>query len=159
MSDSQLTISHWMWRRLIGELRRRGDGERESGAFLLGTRRAGHGVVREFVCYDDLDPQALEQGYVTMHARGMKALWAHCRARGLDVVADVHTHPGPDTRQSTIDRRHPMVPVDGHLALIVPNFAHTTPWRLDGVGIHEYRDSDWTSFPAPQSRLCLSWWP
>lgn len=159
VSDTdQLTIGRWIWQRLIGELQRRGRGRRESGAFLLGVRRGHRAYVHDFVCYDDLDSTALDQGYVTLHSRGLKALWAQCRARGLDVVADVHTHPGSDTRQSALDQRHPMIPVAGHVALIVPNFAVTSRWRLDGVGIHEYLDSGWRSHVAPQSRLRLSWW-
>lgn len=155
----QLTIGRWIWWRLIGELRRRGQGRRESGAFLLGVRRGQRACVHDFLCYDDLDSNALDQGYVTLHSRGLKALWAQCRARRLDVVADVHTHPGSDTRQSALDRRHPMIPVPGHVALIVPNFAMTSRWRLDGVGIHEYLDGGWKLHVAPQSRLHLSWWP
>ncbi|WP_168708848.1 Mov34/MPN/PAD-1 family protein [Metallibacterium scheffleri] len=154
-----MTISRWIWRRLIGELHRRGQERRESGAFLLGVRQGPRASVRDFCCYDELDPSALDDGYVTLHSRGLKALWAQCRARQLDVVADVHTHPGPDTRQSTLDRRHPMVPVDGHIALIVPNFAHTTRWRLDGVGVHEYLENGWRSHVTPQDLLRLSWWP
>ncbi len=160
MSDpKQLTISRRIWRQLIGELRQRGQGRRESGAFLLGDRHGGQACVRDFVCYDDLDPTALDQGYVTLHSRGLKALWAQCRARQLDVVADAHTHPGADTRQSTLDRRHPMIPVAGHLALIVPNFAVTSHWHLHGVGVHEYLGTGWHSHIAPQTRLRLSWWP
>lgn len=156
---SQLTMSRWLWRRLIGELHRRGHGRRESGAFLLGVRRGARAQVRDFLCYDDLDPQALEQGYVTLHSHGLKALWAQCRALKLDVVADVHTHPGADTRQSPLDQRHPMIPIDGHVALIVPHFADTSRWQLDGVGVHEYQAAGWQQHAAPQSRVRLSWWP
>lgn len=159
MSDfAHLSISRWLWWRLIGELHRRGQSHRESGAFLLGVRHGSRARVRDFIFYDDLDSNALDKGYVTLHSRGLKALWAQCRARQLDVVADVHTHPGLDTRQSDLDQRHPMIPVDGHIALIVPNFANTTRWQLDGVGVHEYRETGWLQHAAPQSRVQLNWW-
>lgn len=160
MSDfAHLSISRWLWRRLISDLHHRGQDRRESGAFLLGVREGSRARVRNFICYDDLDPNALDHGYVTLHSRGLKSLWAQCRARQLDVVADVHTHPGRDTRQSSLDQRHPMIPVDGHVALIVPNFANTTRWQLDGVGVHEYRATGWLQHAAPQSRVQLDWWP
>jgi hypothetical protein len=89
------------------------------------------------VCYDDLDPGALN-GAIAFHARGYAALWEHCRRTGLEVVADVHTHPGSNTGQSHIDQRNPMVPSIGHMGLIVPNFAATAWWSLRGVGVHEY---------------------
>lgn len=160
-SPHVLHMPRWTWWTLIHELRRRGQGRRESGAFLLGTRSGHQAKVRSFVCYDDLDPTALDSGYVTFHGQGLKALWAICRDRQLEVVADVHTHPGPDTRQSAIDARHPMIPVAGHLALIVPRFAQCSPLSLEGVGIHEYGDHGWRSFsPATRpSRLQLTWWP
>jgi hypothetical protein len=50
----------------------------------------------------------------------------------------VHTHPGRGVGQSGIDQRNPMIPLQGHTALIVPNFAHTRWWTLDDVGIYEY---------------------
>jgi len=31
-----------------------------------------------------------------------------------------------------------MVPVRGHTAIIVPNFAHTPWWSLTAIGVHEY---------------------
>ena len=159
-SGLKLQVTRWTWRKLILELRRRGRGRRESGAFLLGDRDGDLARVREFVCYDDLDPSSLDTGAVTFHGEGLKALWALCRQRQLEVVADVHTHPWSDTRQSRIDSRHPMIPVSGHLALIVPNFAYTSPHSLAGVGIHEYGDSGWKSFSptAVPGRLELTWW-
>ena len=48
-----------------------------------------------------------------------------CKARGLTVVADVHTHPS-GAEQSGSDRAHPIIARAGHLALIVPNFAAAT---------------------------------
>lgn len=160
-SEQKLRVSRWTWRRLILELRRRGQGRRESGAFLLGTRHANQAKVRAFVCYDDLDPTALDSGIVTFHGQGLKALWALCRARQLEVVADVHTHPGRDTRQSQIDSRHPMIPVNGHVALIVPHFAQTTPYSLAGIGVHEYLDTGWQSYSpnVRPHRIELTWWP
>ena len=59
-----------VWRRLIKDLRRRGHGHRESGAFLLGTRGPKQDVVRAYVCYDDLDPQALDTGIVIFGSAG-----------------------------------------------------------------------------------------
>ena len=160
-SDAGLKVSRWLWWKLIHDLRHRGRGRRESGAFLLGKRCGTCAKVRQFICYDDLDPEALDSGYVTFHGKGLSRLWAMCRDLQLEVLADVHTHPGRDTRQSLIDARHPMIPVEGHLALIVPCFGQTTPYSLAGVGIHEYRATGWRSY-SPDSwpfRIELTWCP
>lgn len=136
----ELSCSWWLWRRLLAGLRERGQhGRRESGAFLLGRRRHGRARVLAFVLYDDLDPGCLDTGIVRFDGRYFGALWGLCEARGLTVVADVHTHPA-GSQQSDSDRAHPMVALAGHLALIVPRFA-APPVRRDGLGIYRYEGS------------------
>ena len=127
-----------LWMRLIFQLRRRGNGRRESGAFLLGRQRGTSVRVTTFVCYDELDPRAYQSGGIAFHAEGYAVFWKHCREKRLEVVADVHTHPGEYVRQSSVDQRHPMVPVIGHTAMIVPHFAQTPWWSLRSVGVYEY---------------------
>jgi proteasome lid subunit RPN8/RPN11 len=48
----------------------------------------------------------------------------------MEVLADVHTHPGLDSSQSETDRTHPMISESGHVALIVPSYAKGWPFRL-----------------------------
>ena len=60
-----------------------------------------------------------------------------CRRVNMEVVADVHTHPG-GYGQSAIDKAHPMISEVGHHALIIPNYADQL--YLPGqIGIYEYR--------------------
>ena len=82
MSDAnnrQIRVPILLWRRLILDLRRRGGGRGESGAFLLGAPRGPRAVTTTYVCYDDLDPHAYQGGGIAFHAVGCAALWAHCR--------------------------------------------------------------------------------
>jgi hypothetical protein len=133
-----ITVPILLWRRLMRELRRRGGGRRESGAFLLRHQGAGNGRITRFICYDDLDSASCQSGAITFHASGYSALWEYCRQTAVEVIGDVHTHPGPHVGQSGIDQRHPMVPIVGHTAVIVPNFADAPWWSLEKVGISEY---------------------
>jgi proteasome lid subunit RPN8/RPN11 len=130
-----------LWRRLARQLRRRGAGRRESGAFLLGRRHGTAARVTDFICYDDLDPRAYESGGITFHAEGYAAFWQYCRGKDLQLLADAHTHPGSQVGQSATDQHNPMVPVVGHTALIVPNFGRTPWWSMKGVGVYEYLGS------------------
>lgn len=155
MSDPPSTavrIPFWLWARLVGDLRRRGAGRRESGAFLLGRRRGDGARVGSYLCYDDLDPVAYVGGAIAFHAVGYAALWRHCKAKAVEVIADVHTHGSADVRQSPIDERHPMVPVVGHTAIIVPHFACTARWRLGAVGVYEYLGNYQWRRHAPDGR-------
>jgi hypothetical protein len=131
-----IQVSVWLWRRLLHDLRRGGRGTSESGAFLLG-RPSGRKVI-SYVCYDALDPDAYQHGAITFHAAGYEALGRCCRESNLEVLCDVHTHPGPGVGQSDIDQRHPMLPITGHTALIAPCFARTPWWSLQAVGVYEY---------------------
>src|SRR6266542_2518763 len=118
---TKIAIPILLWMRLIRQLRLRGGGYRESGAFLLG--RAESYRILKFICYDDLDPTALDTGIITFHGAGFVPLWDYCRDHKLHVMADVHTHGGESTGQSGSDRTHPMIGVKGHVALIVPHYA------------------------------------
>ena len=132
----RLVCHHLQWGRILGELHRRGEDRHEAGAFLLGEDRGGPRVVRDVVYYDELDPSAYSSGVCVLHAPAFSRLWAICRNRSLDVVADVHTHGGLAI-QSHADRDNPMVATQGHIAIIVPDFARSpvNPLRL---GIYEY---------------------
>ena len=151
--ETRVTVTLWLWRRLILELRRRGQGRNESGAFLLAQQDSDANRVTSFVCYDDLDPDAYEDGAIAFHAVGHAALWELCGRRGLRVLADVHTHPGSYICQSRIDQHNPMVPLLGHTALILPNFANTPWWTLDRAGVYEYLGNfEWRSYARADGR-------
>lgn len=154
----ELLCSAEVWRAGVAELRRRADGQRESGAFLLGTK----GNVRrieEFCFYDDIDPNALRSDMVIINGRRLGDLWTHCRKTGRSVVADVHVHPG-GFGQSNSDRANPIIAEIGHMAMILPHFAEreTKPGR---IGVYEYLGSRrWRdrSFERP-CPLHVGWWP
>ena len=134
----RLEISIWNWMRLVRGLRQRGGGRRESGAFLLGLKLGNVLQVKRIVFYEELDPDAYQNGIIMFHARGLSALWAVCRSLRLEVVADCHTHGNQNTSQSLTDQRNPMIPEIGHMAMIIPFFAQIAAWSIRGIGIHEY---------------------
>lgn len=145
--EHELSCSWLLWHRLLAKLRQRGRyGKNESGAFLLGKRRAGRVRIVQFVLYDDLDPNCLKTGIVRFDGRYFGTLWDICKRRGVSVVADVHTHPeGPE--QSDSDRANPMISIPGHIAIIVPHFA-APPVRRQRLGIYQYQGSKrWTVVP------------
>jgi proteasome lid subunit RPN8/RPN11 len=159
--NGAVKIPRTLWAQVISQLRGRGAGKRESGAFLLSPTSSTAGKVTAFICYDDLDPTALQSGAIEFHAAGYSALWRVCGQRGLRVIGDVHTHPGRSVQQSWTDQRHPMVPIVGHTALIVPNFGRTPWWHLKEVGVYEYLGSfKWRSYPpnAKPRRVNLTLW-
>ena len=125
-----------IWDNGVSQLAHRtSGGRRESGAFLLG-KRGTPSVIERFVYYDDIDPEALETGIVLIDGRRLGDLWTICRESKLDVVADVHVHPG-SFRQSASDKANPIIAEKDHIALILPDFARGS--NLPGkIGIHRY---------------------
>src|SRR5665213_89940 len=133
-TSHRIRCSNPIWRRILAELGRRSDGHRESGAFLLGRMANPHRVILDAVYYDDIAPESLHRGAILFPGHAYSKLWELCRDRGLEVVADVHTHPG-GAQQSPVDRAHPMLAEIGHVALIVPDYARSHSLE-SGLGIY-----------------------
>ncbi|MDR7273126.1 proteasome lid subunit RPN8/RPN11 [Pelomonas saccharophila] len=149
MASKQIQIPLLTWRRLVGDLMARGSGTRETGAFLMGKKGDEGRAVVDYLCYDDLDRRALAHGIVEFHRGGFSKLWDVCKDRSLKVLADVHTHPTRDVRQSFTDKANPMLPVRGHVALILPKYGATSRWSLAPAGIYRFAGAgQWDTFHA-----------
>jgi hypothetical protein len=135
MKNKVLEISVLLFHQLYSELRKRSEGKRESGAFLLGKGSR----LCDFICYDDIDPTALETGIVKINGAAFVRLWEYCAFHQVKVLADVHTHPSEWTDQSWSDQSNPIVSQPGHVAIILPSFASRRWPSLKGAGVYEYQ--------------------
>jgi proteasome lid subunit RPN8/RPN11 len=149
-NSSRFRMKKTVWNELHSQLFQRGENKREAGAFFLGVR-VGHCVnVTDLVYYDDLDPQSKQYCYIRVQGHAYGRLWSICRSKKLDVVADVHTHPG-QAFQSQIDRANPMVDQAGHLALILPHYGQF-PEHVSSIGLFEHLGSRrWKTLSDPRS--------
>ena len=140
-----LEVPAALWAELMAHLREQGAGVRESGAFLLGCKTDAGRMVKRFMPYEQLQPDAFSNDYVSLKADSFAKLWEVCRATGMTVVADVHTHPfGPG--QSRSDRTPPTVALTDHIALSVPRFAKGTP-RPRALALYVYQGNhQWASY-------------
>jgi proteasome lid subunit RPN8/RPN11 len=151
VTEAPFKISRRMWKQLLAELVRRGDGRRESGAFLLADRDGTSVTVVAY--YDDLDANCLTGG-ISFASSGFTELWRICGAKGLKVVADLHTHPGQRVMQSDIDATNPMIARVGHVAMIVPCYGHARSVR--DCGVHIYLGSrQWFQVPADSAESVM----
>lgn len=143
-----------VWTALIADLRKRGHGCRESGAFLLGGISNGTKVVQAWLPYDKLDPSSLNYEYIRLCSEAFPKLWGICEQRHMQVVGDVHTHPrGPG--QSPSDRANPMIGLAGHMALIIPRFALGNVTPVD-VTVNVYLGSKrWESYFGQQAAALI----
>lgn len=135
MSRPLLDIPRSVYTELMGTLACSGRGVKEAGAFLLGQERDRMRYVTSYLMYDQVAAESSrEHAYVSLTAQEMARAWDFCYRAGLKVVGDVHTHPA-GAAQSASDRKHPMVAVAGHVALIVPWFALRRTQPAD-IGVH-----------------------
>lgn len=147
----RIRCSKRRWNSIIHQLNIRGEGRHEAGVFLLGREIEGRREVRNSVFYDELDPNAYSTGVCVLHGDAFAKLWRLCRAKGLTVVADVHTHGGAAI-QSGSDRTNPMVAREGHVAIIVPNLARSRVHHAK-LGVYEYRGNhEWHNFSGIPAR-------
>ena len=147
----RISCSKRLWEELRQELAARGEGRRESGAFLLGTiDPTGRREIRDFVLYDDLDPNCLT-GIIEFNGEvGFGKLYALCRGKKLEVVGDVHTHPGLPY-QSRMDQENPMMSCQGHFATIMPGFAQKAV-EVAELGIYHYKGGcKWDNWSGPEA--------
>jgi proteasome lid subunit RPN8/RPN11 len=158
MPDLVLRFSRGLWNGCMAELQRRGRRRHESGCFVLGTDDGYRRWAARCVYYDELDPGAYASGVCVLDGSAFPRLWEICRAAGLTVVADIHTHPGA-AFQSESDRCNPMIARPGHLAVIVPRFAGGPIWR-HRLGLFRYEgDHRWTDLSGWRARrfLKIAW--
>jgi proteasome lid subunit RPN8/RPN11 len=154
VADPLLSFPRALWRACLGELWRRGRDLHESGCFVLGAIEGPARRAARCVYYDDLDPRAYASGVCVLHGTAFPKLWDMCRASGLSVVADIHTHRGA-AFQSEADRRNPMIARQGHVALIVPRYAKV-PVLRHRLGVFRYEgDHLWADFSGWRARAAI----
>jgi proteasome lid subunit RPN8/RPN11 len=83
--------------------------------------------------------------HVDQAAVGAAARAAH--RFGLGVVAQVHSHPGHDTRHSDGDNQMILMPYHGMFSLVVSDYGHGSVHPRLGAGLHQYQGSHWVKVP------------
>jgi proteasome lid subunit RPN8/RPN11 len=136
----------------IAVLRRFGgpDGPHEGLVYWAG-RRADRDllVLTALVPASDHGPQRVmvPPGEVGRMARA-------ARSHGTAIVAQVHSHPGDDTRHSDGDDHLVLMPTEGMFSLVVADYGHGAIHPSAGAGLHEYQDGRWVQIP-PECRDAL----
>lgn len=79
------------------------------------------------------------------------------RSMGLAIVAQVHSHPGSDTRHSDGDDKLILMPYEGLFSLVVANYGDGSLLPSQGAGLHQYQDRRWVQIapPAPDAVIVV----
>jgi proteasome lid subunit RPN8/RPN11 len=61
----------------------------------------------------------------------------------LSIVAQVHSHPGSDTRHSDGDDDLVLMPFPGMFSLVVASYGAGSLLPGQGAGLHQFQDGRW----------------
>jgi hypothetical protein len=148
-------VSRKVWKDTWGGLRERSRGPTEAGCVWGGERLADLLRATEVLFFDALPGTRRSALSHVLSKDGAAALFESMSARGLDIIADIHTHPAGMPELSWIDEQHPIEYRVGLLALVVPGYARHRP-ALSGIGAHEYLgDLRWRAWPLKERRARL----
>lgn len=149
---SRIELPAHLWEETMGGLAARSQGVREAACIWAGTRASDTCRASEVLFLDDL-PGAI--GHARSHRtprQALEALFSHLRLKGLQIIADIHTHPGSWVGLSSEDRKHPIEFRVGLVAIIIPHFAQMAV-KLTEAGVHEYLGQQrWRQLPPAEIR-------
>jgi proteasome lid subunit RPN8/RPN11 len=127
------------------------DGPHEGLVLWLGRTVATTTVVLAQVC-----PPARTGGdFVLLDERAVAAASRTARRCGLGVVAQVHSHPGRDTRHSDGDDQLVLMPFEGMFSLVVASYGTGSLDPGHGAGLHQYQDQRWVRIIDSQTMVVV----
>jgi hypothetical protein len=91
--------------------------------------------------------------HVTEASAGQIARLA--RRHQLGVVAQVHSHPGRDTRHSDGDDQLVLMPYDGMFSLVIGRYGHGDIHPSRGAGLHQHQNGRWIQITNPDALVIV----
>jgi hypothetical protein len=133
-------------------VRSRGTVGEEAALCWAGTVQGRSAIITTALVF----ASAGRQGHTQITAAATGLLYAHCHARGLTLLAQVHSHPA-DAFHSAIDERLPHSAERGFLSLVVPNLGACSFVEFDSWCVFEQvRYEIWREWPADEKRRRLT---
>jgi proteasome lid subunit RPN8/RPN11 len=124
----------------LAELRATHDGLRHEALVLWAGRTVGSTslVTSVIVPRTDHGP-----GHVMLDETSVSDAARLARRAQLGVIAQVHSHPGSDTRHSDGDDRLVLMPFEGMFSLVVARYGQSGLTRSEGAGLHQFQHGHW----------------
>jgi len=127
--ESVLNASQRTFRATRGVLRRH-----EGIVYWCGKQCRGEWVVTTCIAPRAYTTPGSLQTSASENAKVITAL----NTAGLELIAQVHSHPGGSVGHSDGDSRGALMPCEGFLSIIVPNYGCGTIWPLTHCGVHRF---------------------
>jgi proteasome lid subunit RPN8/RPN11 len=94
--------------------------------------------------------------FVMAEASATGAASRAARAVGLAIVAQVHSHPGHDTRHSDGDDDLVLMPYEGMFSLVVADYGSGSLLPEEGAGLHQFQKGKWVQIDQPSPALVVA---
>lgn len=115
------------------------DGPHEGIVYWCGRRIGAEALVMSaFVPRSDHGAQR-----VMVSERDVGRMSRCARKFGVSIVAQVHSHPGDDTRHSDGDDTLVLMPFEDMFSLVVGRYGEGSILPREGAGLHQYQDGRW----------------
>lgn len=140
---SSLIVPADIWHYVLGELRQRSAGWRESAGILVGTshpdgtRRVTDAVFHHRLADDHATAMSLE-----LPETAKFKLYEDLVKRHLTLVSLIHTHPSDWVGLSEVDQSNRISSTVGFWSIVVPFYGNTS-WNLDHMGFHVLENTGW----------------
>lgn len=137
-----LTLSDATWSQVLAMMATSPPGV-ERVAYLDGVRTGDDTRLSMGIITTVSVPNAVQSaGHFTVSAEEMSRAGAHLRRHGLVRLAQVHTHPGRDTRHSPTDDENAYSFKAGAVSIVLPWHAAGDPSPTDGT-VHVHDGHGW----------------
>lgn len=128
------------------------DGEADEGLVLwLGRNDGDTSIVLGCVA-----PRTSHHwGRVHLDETAVGSAAAAARTYGLGVIAQVHSHPGHDTRHSDGDDQLVLMPYESMFSLVVAEYGAGSLHPKEGAGLHQFQDGRWIKVANPDAFIVV----
>jgi proteasome lid subunit RPN8/RPN11 len=92
---------------------------------------------------------------VLADAGAMGTVAEEARAYRLAIIAQVHSHPGDDTRHSDGDDELVFMPFEGMFSLVVARYGKGAIEPQEGAGLHQFQDGRWVEIDRRDNVLIV----
>jgi proteasome lid subunit RPN8/RPN11 len=88
-------------------------------------------------------------------AGAMGSVAEKARSYRLAVIAQVHSHPGGDTRHSDGDDDLIFMPFEGMFSLVVASYGNGQVEPRAGAGLHQFQDGRWVAIERTEQSMII----
>jgi proteasome lid subunit RPN8/RPN11 len=82
-------------------------------------------------------------GSVSVSESTVGSVAAAGRTHGLGLIAQVHSHPGRETRHSDGDDRLVLMPFESMFSVVIADYGAGSVEPSGGAGLHQFQDGQW----------------